>query len=83
MQSDEIKLFNNYLKLQDKNYIDNIKGYRSHKEPGKDISIRVNFKDDTWMTVYYKNKGTKANIINVNFKNGEFNYKNEIECIAK
>ena len=80
MLSSEIKLFKKYLKLQNTECQNNIIGYRSYNEPGKEISVRINFKDNTWIKVYYKDGGANKNLIKVNFKNGNYNYNDEIIC---
>lgn len=48
----EALLYKSYLELQSKEWKSNIINYEPFIESGHRISIKVNFKNDTWLRVY-------------------------------
>jgi len=48
-----LRLFEEYKRLQTKEWNKNITGYEALEMKGKDLAIKVNFKNDMWLHVYY------------------------------
>jgi hypothetical protein len=51
------KLYKEYLKLQSAEWKFNITGYNKFKEPGRDIAIKINFRNGNWLRAYYTKNG--------------------------
>lgn len=56
MFEDEKKLFEQYLKLQSKEFKEDILGYEHFEQQGHDLIIKVNFTWG-WLRVYKNNSG--------------------------